>query len=158
LLFWMLTLTNSFNLLDNMDGHSAGVATVIASLLTAYGLTHGAPLVAGLSALIAASCLGFLWFNFRIAEPARIFMGDCSSMFLGYMLAGLGVLSLYRETSAMLPACALSLLLMALPLFDTTLVIVRRKREGRAISQGGRDHSSHRLVYAGLSEKQSVLL
>lgn len=158
LMFWMLALTNALNLLDNMDGLSAGCAAVMAVLVAVASLHHGLKLEAALSVLLAAACLGFLRYNFRPSGPARIFMGDCSSMFLGFMLAGLTVIGVYQPASSPIQAVSVSLLLLAYPLFDTTLVIVMRKREGRAISQGGRDHSSHRLVYSGRSEKRAVLL
>jgi len=161
-LFWMLALTNSFNLLDNMDGLSGGTAAIVGTAIAGYAFLHHEVLPGILALTIAGSCLGFLWYNFRLRSPARIFMGDCGSMFLGFMLSGLAVLafcpvapmSLDRQAAQ----CVLPLLIMALPIFDTTLVVIIRKREGRAISQGGRDHSSHRLVYTGLNDKQAVAL
>lgn len=157
LLFWMLTLTNSFNLLDNMDGLSAGTAVVVGISLSVYFRLHELFHYAVLCGLLIAACLGFLWFNFRVKGNAKIFMGDCASMFLGYTLAGLMALGVVPSASTPTTALMLPLLLMAIPIFDTAFVIVRRKREHRPISQGGRDHSSHRLVYAGLTEKQAVL-
>lgn len=158
--FWMLALTNAFNLLDNMDGLSAGTGAIIGLSLAAcaYFGTPPAPLAGMLSAVMAAACMGFLWFNFRPGRSAQIFMGDCGSMFVGYMLAGLTIVGVFRCAPDRMTAAALPLLIMALPIFDTTLVIIMRRREGRAISQGGRDHTSHRLVYAGLNEKQAVLV
>ena len=155
-LLWMVALTNAFNLLDNMNGLCAGTATAVGGVLSVYAFQHGAPMAGLLSALLAASCLGFLFFNGRFATPAHIFMGDCGSMFLGYMLAGLTILGVVRPQATPLSSLTIPFLLMTLPIFDTMLVIVRRKKEGRAISQGGKDHSSHRLVYSGLSQKQSV--
>jgi UDP-GlcNAc:undecaprenyl-phosphate GlcNAc-1-phosphate transferase len=155
-LLWMVALTNAFNLLDNMNGLSGGTAATVSAVLSFYAFEHGDVLTGLFSALLAASCLGFLYFNCRFATPAHIFMGDCGSMFLGYMLAGLTILGVVRPQSAPLASLTVPFLLMTLPIFDTLLVIVRRKREGRAISQGGTDHSSHRLVYSGLSQKQAV--
>lgn len=155
-LLWMVALTNAFNLLDNMNGLSAGTAAAVSGVLSLYAFGHGDFLTGMFSALLAASCLGFLFFNCRFATPAHIFMGDCGSMFLGYMLAGLTILGVTRPQSAPIPSLTVPFLLMALPIFDTLLVIMRRKSEGRAISQGGKDHSSHRLVYSGLSQKQAV--
>lgn len=156
ILLWMIALTNAFNLLDNMNGLSAGTAAAVGSVLSLYTFLHGDPLTGLLSALLAASCLGFLYFNCRFASPAHIFMGDCGSLFLGYMLAGLTILGVFHPISAPIESITIPFLLMALPIFDTLLVIVRRKREGRAISQGGKDHSSHRLVYSGLSPKKAI--
>ncbi|HEV2471216.1 MAG TPA: MraY family glycosyltransferase, partial [Chthonomonadales bacterium] len=158
-LFWMLALTNAFNLLDNMDGLCAGAAAIVAVSLAgcAFFGTPPAPLAATLMCLVAACALGFLVFNFRRKGRALIFMGDCGSMFLGYMLAGLTIVGVFRCAPDRLTAAAVPLLIMSLPIFDTTLVIIMRKREKRSISQGGRDHSSHRLVYAGLSDKRAVV-
>ena len=155
-LLWMVALTNAFNLLDNMNGLSAGTAAAVGGVLSIYAFQHGDSTVGTLSALLSASCLGFLYFNCRFATPAHIFMGDCGSMFLGYMLAGLTVIGVVRPQAAPLSSLTIPFLLMTVPIFDTMLVIVRRKKEGRAISQGGKDHSSHRLVYSGLSQKQAV--
>jgi UDP-GlcNAc:undecaprenyl-phosphate GlcNAc-1-phosphate transferase len=159
-LFWMLALTNAFNLLDNMDGLSAGTAAIVGTAIGAYSILHHMLLPGVLALLVTASCLGFLVYNFRLREPAKIFMGDCGSMFLGYMLSGLAVIAFCPVAPMSLDLqaaqCALPLLIMAMPIFDTTLVVIIRKREGRAISQGGRDHSSHRLVYMGRNDKQAV--
>jgi UDP-GlcNAc:undecaprenyl-phosphate GlcNAc-1-phosphate transferase len=161
-LFWMLALTNAFNLLDNMDGLSAGTAAIVGTTIGAYALLHHMLLPGVLALLVTGSCLGFLVFNFRIRGPARIFMGDCGSMFLGYILSGLAVIAFCPVAPMSLDLqaaqCMLPVLIMAMPIFDTTLVVIIRKREGRAISQGGRDHSSHRLVYTGRSDKQAVAL
>ncbi|MNX81684.1 putative undecaprenyl-phosphate N-acetylglucosaminyl 1-phosphate transferase [compost metagenome] len=157
-LLWMLGLTNSFNLLDNMDGLSAGTATIASGVLSVFLFLSGYTQTSLISALISASCLGFLFFNFRPKGSAHIFMGDCGSMFLGFMLAGLSIITSWSHASRGWYVLAIPLLIMALPIFDTTLVTILRKREGRSISQGGKDHSSHRLVYAGLNEKQAVLL
>ena len=157
LLFWMLTLTNSFNLLDNMDGLSAGTAGTAAALLALYANATGQAAEFSLAALTFLACLGFLAFNLRPLSPAKIFMGDCGSMFLGFLLAGLSVICISARSSSLLVGIAAPVLLMAVPLFDTTLVVIIRKREGRAISQGGKDHTSHRLVYSGLSEKGAAL-
>ncbi len=161
-LFWMLALANAFNLLDNMDGLSAGTAAIAGTAIGIFSLRNHEFLPGVLSLLLTASCLGFLVYNFRARGPARIFMGDCGSMFLGYVLSGLAVIAFCPAVPIPLDLraaqCLLPLLIMAIPLFDTSLVIVIRKKEGRAISQGGRDHSSHRLVYSGRTDKQAVLL
>lgn len=153
---WMLGLTNAFNLLDNMDGLCAGAAAISGALLTLFALLTGLPLIAALAAILTASSLGFLVFNFHPRRSARIFMGDCGSMALGFALSGLVVVAAGRLPKATPSTFLFPLLLMAIPIFDTTLVTICRRREGRAISQGGRDHSSHRLVYAGFSEKCAV--
>lgn len=158
LMAWCVLLTNSFNLLDNMDGLCAGTSAAVAGVLTLYAALHGQAQAAAMGGAVLCACLGFLAFNFRARGSARIFMGDCGSLFLGHTLSGLAAVSIVPSASPPPAALLLPLLVMALPLFDTTLVIARRKAEGRAISQGGKDHASHRLVYAGLSEKKAVLL
>ena len=157
-LLWMLGLTNAFNLLDNMDGLAAGSAAVISSILGGFLWLAGVPTMGAVCAVIAGSCAGFLLFNFRPAGKALIFMGDCGSMLLGFLLAGLALIGAWKLGGrGGIQAFAVPLLVMAVPIFDTTLVTIRRKVERRPISQGGRDHSSHRLVYSGLTEKQAVL-
>ncbi|MDE2127237.1 MAG: undecaprenyl/decaprenyl-phosphate alpha-N-acetylglucosaminyl 1-phosphate transferase [Armatimonadetes bacterium] len=161
-LFWMVSHSNLFNLIDNMDGLSGGTAAIVGLVLAAYcyvshtsGSRVGLPGDLGL--LVSATALGFLIFNFRPRRPAAIWMGDSGSMFLGYMLGGVVVEGVSATAHDYVGAIVLPLIIMALPIFDGALVIVTRKRAHRRISQGGRDHSSHRMVYAGLTEKQAVL-
>lgn len=154
-IFWFIALTNAMNLLDNMDGVSAGVAAVgggVFALL--FGLDGNWALAAVSFALVGAA-LGFLPYNFR---PASIFMGDSGSLFLGAMLAGLG--TAYSATAAVDPlsAAIVPILVVIVPLFDTTLVVSTRIRAGYAVTQGGRDHVAHRLVGMGLSESQVAVL
>lgn len=156
IVFWTLALMNSLNMLDNMDGLSAGVSTIFAGLIAFYGFETGSPFVAGLGLLLALSCLGFLFFNLPVKGSAKIFMGDCGSMFLGILAAGLTVSGISVTTPYLMNKVLVPILLLAVPLFDTALVVIIRKREGRSVSQGGRDHSSHRLVYTGRSDKQTV--
>ncbi len=150
---WVVAVTNSLNLLDNMDGLSAGVSVICAAALLAYGLHMRLPAVCVLSATLAGAALGFLVYNFN---PASIFMGDCGSLLLGFSLAAIGVL--IGQHYQRLPfTLAMPLLVLAAPIFDTCLVTVLRRLNHRPISQGGRDHTSHRLVFLGLSERRAVL-
>jgi len=142
---WIVVITNSFNLLDNMDGAAAGVAAVTAVGLTVAAAFEGQLLVAGLAAVVAGACLGFLVFNW---SPARIFMGDAGSLFLGYLLAVVA-LEVRFATSERLDRIVAVLLLSGMALFDTTLVTLSRRRAGRPISVGGTDHFSHRLNRLG---------
>ncbi len=152
-LIWIVGITNAFNLLDNMDGLCAGVAMVCA--LSMALLFNGInPQAAGLSLIMAGACAGFLVYNFN---PASIFMGDCGSLVIGFSAA---VLSLQYGESAdtnRISAFAVPVLLLMVPLLDTTLVTVIRLLSGRKASTGGRDHTSHRLVLMGFSERQAVL-
>jgi UDP-GlcNAc:undecaprenyl-phosphate/decaprenyl-phosphate GlcNAc-1-phosphate transferase len=149
---------NSVNLLDHMDGLAAGTAAIAALGLAAVGglvADSGSPVVA---AALAGACLGFLPFNYRPRKPAALFMGDSGSHLLGFTLGGLALLASPGGAGGAAAAIAAPLLILALPLLDTGLVTAVRFAEGRPISQGGRDHSSHRLVYEGLSERRAVAL
>jgi UDP-GlcNAc:undecaprenyl-phosphate/decaprenyl-phosphate GlcNAc-1-phosphate transferase len=147
---------NSFNLLDNMDGLAAGTAAI-----GALGLALVAGLVPGsgssvVAAALAGACLGFLPFNYRPRRPAALFMGDSGSHMLGFTLGGLALLASPGGAGGAAAAVAAPLLILALPALDTALVMLVRFSEGRPLWQGGRDHSSHRLVYNGLGERRAV--
>jgi UDP-GlcNAc:undecaprenyl-phosphate GlcNAc-1-phosphate transferase len=154
-LVWIIGITNAINLLDNMDGLAAGVSMLSAAATGFYCLQSGAPQIAPLAFAVSGSCAGFLLFNF---SPARIFMGDCGSLFLGFILAALTVLCPSRSAPNLLLSLLVPVAVLAIPLFDTALVSVARTFHGRSIAQGGRDHSSHRLVSLGLSERGTVLV
>jgi UDP-GlcNAc:undecaprenyl-phosphate/decaprenyl-phosphate GlcNAc-1-phosphate transferase len=147
---------NSINLLDNMDGLAAGTAAVAAlGLALVGGLTAdaGSPVVAG---ALAGACLGFLPFNYRPRRPAALFMGDAGSQLLGFALGALAVLTSPGGAGGVAAAIAAPLLILAVPALDTGLVILVRLGERRPVWEGGTDHSSHRLVYRGLSEGRAV--
>jgi UDP-GlcNAc:undecaprenyl-phosphate GlcNAc-1-phosphate transferase len=152
-LFWIVGITNAVNLLDNMDGLSAGVATVVTLFQSAFALQQGQLELAGTSAALAGSLLGFLAFNWN---PASIFMGDCGSLFLGYSLSVLALEQTYGRSRSILAVIAAPVMVMLVPIFDTTFVTLMRILRGRPVSQGGRDHMSHRLVTLGLSERVAV--
>ena len=156
---WIVGLTNAFNLLDNMDGLCAGISlivalTLLASLATGPAAGRAGPEVTFLS-LLAGSIAGFLVFNF---PPASIFMGDSGSLLLGFSLATLtlGHEGVRASRSDVLSIIAGPLFVVLIPIFDTTLVTVSRLLSGRSPAMGGRDHSSHRLVAIGLSERGAV--
>jgi len=154
--FWIVGLTNSINMLDNIDGLSSGI-TIIASLGIFWLSLHiGEGSAALLSIVLAGSCLGFLRYNFN---PAKIFMGDCGSMFLGYMLATLAVLGGWQQSSPIVGTFLSPIFVLGVAIFDTTLVTILRLKNGRWPWQGGRDHSSHRLAFIiGGNEKGTVLI
>ncbi|MHB1047644.1 MAG: MraY family glycosyltransferase [Thermoanaerobaculia bacterium] len=152
-LLWIVGITNAFNLLDNMDGLAGGVAAIAGAFLVARGAGESDVPVA--AAAVCGAALGFLLFNFN---PASIFMGDSGSLFLGYSLGTLSLLDVGVRPLGGLPILAVPLLVLAVPVFDTTLVTVTRLLHGRSPSRGGRDHSSHRLVALGLSERHAVVL
>jgi len=160
-LVWIVGLTNAFNLLDNMDGLCAGIGVVAGAsfLLSALPVTAASPAffhVQYLAALLG-SLLAFLVFN---VHPASIFMGDSGALLIGMSLAGL-TLTLGSTTAGgqnVVSVIAVPILVLLIPIFDTTLVTISRMLSGRPTSQGGRDHSSHRLVAIGLSERSAVAL
>jgi UDP-GlcNAc:undecaprenyl-phosphate/decaprenyl-phosphate GlcNAc-1-phosphate transferase len=154
-LFWIVGITNALNLLDNMDGLSSGVSGIIAIFLGGIFLLNGLQNQAHLALILAGSSMGFLYYNFY---PARIFMGDSGSLLLGFSLSVLSLMGSYQLKSQMILSLAIPLIVMVLPIFDTTLVTLNRKIVDRPISQGGKDHSSHRLIALGYNEKQSVLI
>jgi UDP-GlcNAc:undecaprenyl-phosphate/decaprenyl-phosphate GlcNAc-1-phosphate transferase len=139
---WLVGITNAFNLLDNMDGLSAGVALISACYLVAFYIMGGYRDQALIVAVTAGAIAGFLLFNFN---PARIFMGDAGSLFLGFLLGATSLLEVTHVSGV--PAFVFApITVLAIPIFDTLFVSVTRRLRGQAISQGGTDHSSHRLV------------
>jgi UDP-GlcNAc:undecaprenyl-phosphate GlcNAc-1-phosphate transferase len=160
-LFWIVGLTNAFNLIDNMDGLCAGIAMIVGAallidLLPGAGGTRSAYEVRYLAILLGATG-GFLVYN---VHPASIFMGDSGSLLLGFSFAAVTLSAghVAPSRSDILSIVAGPVLVLLIPIFDTTLVTVSRWVYGRRASQGGRDHSSHRLVAIGLSERRAVAL
>jgi UDP-GlcNAc:undecaprenyl-phosphate GlcNAc-1-phosphate transferase len=155
-IFWLIGITNAINLLDNMDGLATGIAAIASAFLTLNFVTAGQPTEALMLGVFTAALLGFLIYN---SNPASIFMGDSGSMFIGFFLASAALINVAGGRSrSFLPVLAVPILVLFIPIFDTTFVTILRKLSGRAASQGGRDHTSHRLVALGLSEKRAVLL
>ncbi|MFN9349810.1 MAG: glycosyltransferase family 4 protein [Gemmatimonadota bacterium] len=154
-MIWVIGVTNAVNLLDNMDGLSSGVVAVSTAIAALVLATQGDVVGAVMATATAAACAGFLLYN---VNPARVFMGDCGSLVLGFLVAWLA-LRAGQAAAPLLPAGTTPILaigLAAVPILDTTVVTIARLREGRPVSQGGRDHLSHRLVFLGLSERSAV--
>jgi UDP-GlcNAc:undecaprenyl-phosphate GlcNAc-1-phosphate transferase len=149
---WVVGVTNAFNLLDNMDGLSAGVAAIAAGAFCMIAALNGQFLVAALSAATAGCAAGFLRHNFH---PAKIYMGDAGSLFLGFLLATLAVRLKLADTPAPV-ALFVPVLVLGVALFDTTLVTVNRLHHRLSPMVGGRDHMSHRLVWVGIPVPVSV--
>lgn len=150
---WLVGITNAFNLLDNMDGLSAGVGIICAANLMMIVSGRGDAMLAPLLLVMCASLTGFLLFNFH---PAKIFMGDAGSLAIGFFFAGSTVLGA-GYFSSVFSVLFVPALVLFLPIFDVVLVSVTRRLGGRAISAGAKDHTSHRLVMLGLSERGAVL-
>jgi len=154
--FWVVGVTNAFNLLDNMDGLAAGIGLIAAgALLIGFADMGELGPRAAYVALLMGALVGFLLHNFH---PASIFMGDSGSLFVGLTVATLALENApdSRAGSGLLSIVGGPVLVLLIPIFDTTLVTVLRLLSGRRPSQGGRDHSSHRLVAIGLSERMAV--
>ncbi|MDP3787233.1 MAG: hypothetical protein Q8R05_06800 [Candidatus Omnitrophota bacterium] len=154
-ILWIVGIANAFNLLDNMDGLSSGVAVIAAMTLFVCSLILKNYEVAGASLILAGATLGFLPYNFY---PAKIFMGDCGAMFIGFALACLTIQGTWKEASNLFIVLFTPVLALAVPIFDTAFVAITRKIDGKSIAKGGRDHTSHRLVFLGLPEKKAVII
>lgn len=152
---WVVGITNAFNLLDNMDGLSAGVATIAALIFFVITIAQGQVFSAMIFALFIGAVSGFLVHNFH---PAKIFMGDTGSLFIGYLLATLSLTSSYVVPASvnLLPVIS-PLLILSLPIFDTLSVMFIRHRENRPLFIGDRRHFSHRLVELGMSQRGTVI-
>ncbi len=150
-LLWVVGMMNAVNLVDNMDGLAAGIGGIASGVLV---IMAGPPWTQILAAAVAGACLGFLVHNFA---PARVYMGDAGSLPLGFVLAALALLMTRTAASGVGFAVLGPLLVLGLPIFDTTLVAVVRRLEGRPLSVGGRDHTSHRLAARGLSDRETVV-
>jgi len=153
-LVWLVGVTNAFNLLDNMDGLSGGIAAIASAFFVLMSAFSGQYLVGALAAAVLGACIGFLVYNYN---PASIFMGDSGALFLGFMLAAIGIKLRFPDNVTfvtwMIPP-----LVLGLPLFDTSLVIISRLRRGlNPLTTPGKDHVSHRLVAMDMTQREAVL-
>lgn len=153
-LLWLLGITNAINFLDNMDGLSSGISAVTSSFILLLALVNGQFLVGALAAGVLGACLGFLRYNF---PPAKIFMGDVGSLFLGFLLAVMGIQLRFPDNSNFV-TWMVPVFLFGLPIFDMVLVVFSRLRRGISPSTAGKDHISHRIVMRGFSPREAVLI
>jgi UDP-GlcNAc:undecaprenyl-phosphate GlcNAc-1-phosphate transferase len=151
---WIVGITNAFNFIDNLDGAAAGVTIIASMSLFVISFFGNQFLIALLALSLVGSGVGFLFWNFN---PARIYLGDGGALFVGVVLS---VLLLQVETQAqnLFASLAIPLLILALPILDTSVVVTNRIYRGTSIFQGGKDHLSHRLQNYGFSKKLSVLI
>jgi UDP-GlcNAc:undecaprenyl-phosphate GlcNAc-1-phosphate transferase len=152
---WVVGITNAMNLLDNMDGLCGGIAMIAAVFFTLLATLSDQYFVGSLAAALAGACAGFLFYNWN---PAHIFMGDAGSLFLGFLLSAVAIKlrfpSNYTAVTWMIP-----LFVLAVPLFDTTLVFISRLRRGKnPLTTPGKDHVSHRLSFLLGSRREAVLV
>lgn len=150
---WVVAVVNVINFIDGLDGLAAGIVAIAATTLLLVAGAKRDLVATSLAAALAGSAVGFLRHNFN---PARIFMGDSGSMFLGYVLGGLSVMGLYKSYTAI--SLLVPILALGVPIADTAFAIVRRARSGRPIYLPDRGHLHHRLLDRGLTQRQAVFL
>lgn len=152
-IFWVVGITNTLNLIDGLDGLAAGVAMIASlSFLFVAGKFNYIPVMI-MSAIIAGGCLGFLPYNFN---PAKIFMGDTGALFLGFMLASLSIEGVMKSVATI--AVVVPIIILGVPIFDTTFAIFRRLLNGKSIAEADKGHLHHRLLKMGYSQKKTVLI
>ncbi len=157
---WFLAVTNAMNFLDNMDGLSAGIATIAASCLLTVTIEKHQWLIAGCLALMIGACVGFLFFNAPRKGGARLFMGDGGSLIVGYLLAFVTVRVTYYDPAqaqgSHFHAVLMPLVVLAVPLYDLVVITAVRRWQGKSPLVGDMNHASHRLVRRGLSKASAV--
>ncbi|MEA3337460.1 MAG: MraY family glycosyltransferase [Chloroflexota bacterium] len=154
-MLWVLGITNALNFLDNMDGLSAGIATIAAAFFLILASLSDQYLVGAMSAALLGACIGFLIYNFN---PASIFMGDSGSLFIGFILAALAIKLRFPDNTHFV-TWMVPVLVLALPIFDMTMVIISRLRRGKnPLTTPGKDHISHRLARLSGSRREAVLI
>jgi UDP-GlcNAc:undecaprenyl-phosphate GlcNAc-1-phosphate transferase len=152
---WVVGLTNAFNFVDSMDGLALGLAGIASAFFMLVTIDSAQPILAALSAVVFGATIGCYFFN---AAPARMFLGDSGSQLLGFLLAAVGIA--YTPDSAGLPQGVTwftPILVLGVPIFDMSLVVVSRLRNGMPIYRASRDHTFHRLIRLGLDDTRSVL-
>jgi len=154
MLFWVVGLVNTVNISDGLDGLAAGICFMVALLLfwSANQIAQPSTAPAHLTMALAGALLGFLLFNF---PPARVFMGDSGSMFLGYIIGGISIMGLLKTATVW--GLVFPLLILGMPVTDLTFAIIRRKLRGQSMATADRGHVHHRLLDAGLTQRQAVL-
>ncbi|WP_129729949.1 MULTISPECIES: glycosyltransferase family 4 protein [Bacillaceae] len=150
---WIVAITNAINLIDGLDGLSGGISSIALATIATMGFLEGRLLIATLAIIALASTLGFLFYNFH---PAKIFMGDTGALFLGYCIAILSLLGLYKSVTMF--SFIVPIIILGVPIFDTTFAIIRRIVNKKPISAPDKSHLHHRLLAMGFSHRTTVLL
>lgn len=150
---WIVGITNAVNLIDGLDGLAAGIATVTCGVIATFAVYNGQVVMTALMLALLGSLTGFLFFNFN---PAKVFMGDSGTMFVGFLLAGSSVLCAAKSSA--LVGLAMPALALGLPIFDTVFSVLRRVIERRSIFAPDRRHIHHRLLQMGLNQRHAVML
>jgi UDP-GlcNAc:undecaprenyl-phosphate GlcNAc-1-phosphate transferase len=152
-LVWMVGITNALNLIDGLDGLASGVAAIAAFTLFFVSIRTGQLPAAILSLIIAGISIGFLRHNFH---PASVFLGDSGSLFLGFLLASLSVVGVLKSTLVI--AFIVPIFILGIPIYDTATVIIRRVKDRRRIFEADKKHFHHRLLKAGFSQREAVVV
>lgn len=152
-IIWIVAITNAINLIDGLDGLAAGVTAISSLCFMLVGFSLGHIHIAILSMIVAGACIGFLPFNF---DPARIFMGDTGALFLGFILGVITIEGVMKSVAAI--AVVVPIIILGVPIFDTTFAIFRRLRNGQSITIGDKGHLHHRLLARGFSQRKTVLI
>ncbi len=152
-IFWVVGITNALNLIDGLDGLAAGVALISTITIFVISIIYGRYEASILTAILGGAILGFLPFNFN---PASIFMGDTGAQLLGFLLAAISMVGTIKSAAAF--AISVPILALGLPIYDTLFAMIRRKVNGKPISQGDRGHLHHRLLDLGMSQRQVVVI
>jgi UDP-GlcNAc:undecaprenyl-phosphate GlcNAc-1-phosphate transferase len=152
-MFWVVGITNALNLIDGLDGLAAGVALISTATIFVIALIHGRSEAAILTAILGGAIMGFLPYNFN---PASIFMGDTGAQLLGFLLAAISMEGTIKSATAF--AISVPILALGLPIYDTLFAMIRRKVNGKPISQGDRGHLHHRLLDIGFTQRQVVVI
>ncbi|WP_449623019.1 glycosyltransferase family 4 protein [Robertmurraya sp. Marseille-Q9965] len=152
-IFWIVAITNIINLIDGLDGLAAGISAIVISTIAFLAGANGNLLILTLSLIVLGSIIGFLFYNFY---PAKIFMGDTGSLFLGYCISVISLLGVYKSVT--LFSFVVPIIILGVPIFDTLFAIIRRLVNKRPISSPDKEHLHHRLLSLGLSHRNTVLM
>ena len=152
-IFWVVGITNTLNLIDGLDGLAAGVAMIASLSFLFVSNKFGYISIMVISSTVAGACLGFLPYNFN---PAKIFMGDTGALFLGFMLAALSIEGVMKSVATI--AIVVPIIILGVPIFDTTFAIFRRLLNGKSIAEADRGHLHHRLLRVGFSQRKTVII
>ncbi|WP_138159874.1 MraY family glycosyltransferase [Peptoniphilus catoniae] len=152
-IFWVVGITNTVNLIDGLDGLAAGVSAISALSLMIIAKELGYNDISLLAGLVAGACLGFLPYNFN---PAKIFMGDAGALFLGFVLSYISIEGVMKSAAAL--TIFVPVLILGVPVFDTTFAMIRRKINGKSMVSADKGHLHHRLLRLGLSQRQTVMI
>lgn len=152
-LLWIVGITNAINLIDGLDGLAGGIATIAALSMAVVGWIYGQYLMASMAIILAGATMGFLRYNFH---PAKVFMGDTGSLFLGFNLSVLAIMGVAKSVTFI--SLAAPVLVLGVPIFDTFFAILRRKMNHKPIFAADKDHLHHRLLGMGFSHRKTVLI